>query len=416
MALDLQNTPAFYPEAPVERAGADHLGEQDIAGRDEPTSPRRASREREGGSSSASEPQLQRNGSLRSNPPTSWRPDGRTVRQDDYATAERRLHAKPAIVADRPRSQKRPKSGTRPPYAEPVLSETAENDFANCPRAQISDRASGQYSRYADDYSEAERGYGTRTSQESRKIDEHPLSEDSEKPFNSGAQPHSSRPGPFGRTFTQKFSVADPGPTMDFKSMSRADRKEVIKLPWYQLMESNLKNHVVAALGELVGTTMFLFFAFAGTAVASIPAGTGGSNPSPASSGFSIEVQMYISLAFGFSLMVNVWVFYRVSGGLFNPAVTLALLLVRVIPPSRAAFVFVAQLAGGIAAAGMASAMFPTTLDVRTKLTPGVSLAQGFFIELVLTFELVFTIFMLAAEKHKARYYNLLRQLVSLHR
>lgn len=82
----------------------------------------------------------------------------------------------------------------------------------------------------------------------------------------------------------------------------------------------------------------------------------------------------------------------------------MALLLVKVIPPTRAAFVFVAQLAGGIAAAGLASAMFPTTLSVITKLSAGTSLAQGFFIELVLTFELVFTIFMLAAEKHKARY------------
>ena len=83
--------------------------------------------------------------------------------------------------------------------------------------------------------------------------------------------------------------------------------------------------------------------------------------------------------------------------------VTLALLLVKVITPTRAAFVFLAQLAGGIAAAGLASAMFPTTLNVRTSLSAGTSVVQGVFIELVLTFELVFTIFMLAAEKHKAR-------------
>jgi aquaporin related protein len=33
-------------------------------------------------------------------------------------------------------------------------------------------------------------------------------------------------------------------------------------------------------------------------------------------------VLLYISLIFGFSLMVCVWVFFRVSGGLFNPAVS----------------------------------------------------------------------------------------------
>jgi aquaporin related protein len=31
---------------------------------------------------------------------------------------------------------------------------------------------------------------------------------------------------------------------------------------------------------------------------------------------------LYISLAFGFSLAVTVWVFFRISGGLFNPAVS----------------------------------------------------------------------------------------------
>ena len=73
---------------------------------------------------------------------------------------------------------------------------------------------------------------------------------------------------------------------------------------------------IVAALGEFVGTTMFLFFAFTGTAVATIAPGDG-------SAGFNISVQTYIALCFGFSLMVNVWVFYRISGGLFNPAVSI---------------------------------------------------------------------------------------------
>lgn len=81
----------------------------------------------------------------------------------------------------------------------------------------------------------------------------------------------------------------------------------------------NFITDIVAALGEFVGTTMFLFFAFTGTAVATIAPGDG-------SSGFDISVQTYIALCFGFSLMVNVWVFYRISGGLFNPAVSTMLL------------------------------------------------------------------------------------------
>jgi glycerol uptake facilitator-like aquaporin len=33
---------------------------------------------------------------------------------------------------------------------------------------------------------------------------------------------------------------------------------------------------------------------------------------------------LYIALAFGFSLLVNAWIFFRISGSLFNPAVSLA--------------------------------------------------------------------------------------------
>lgn len=67
---------------------------------------------------------------------------------------------------------------------------------------------------------------------------------------------------------------------------------------------------------------MFLFFAFAGTQVANAKSATPSqATTTNATTGFDPAVMLYISLAFGFSLMVNVWVFFRISGGLFNPAV-----------------------------------------------------------------------------------------------
>jgi len=73
----------------------------------------------------------------------------------------------------------------------------------------------------------------------------------------------------------------------------------------------------VATVGEFVGTTMFLFFAFAGTQVANIGAVSNASNSTTnASNGFSPIVLLYIAVIFGFSLMVNVWIFFRISGGL----------------------------------------------------------------------------------------------------
>lgn len=64
--------------------------------------------------------------------------------------------------------------------------------------------------------------------------------------------------------------------------------------------------------GEFVGTTMFLFFAFGGTQIA---------NTLTPSDSPSLTQLSYISLSFGLSLAVTAWTFYRISGGLFNPAV-----------------------------------------------------------------------------------------------
>jgi aquaporin related protein len=110
---------------------------------------------------------------------------------------------------------------------------------------------------------------------------------------------------------------------------------------------------------------------------------------------------LYIALSFGFSLAVNAWVFFRISGGLFNPAVTLGMCLIGALPYVRSVFLAFAQILGGITAAAICSALFPGPLTVRTNLGGGTSITQDLFIEMFLTAELVFTIFMLAAEKHR---------------
>jgi aquaporin related protein len=58
----------------------------------------------------------------------------------------------------------------------------------------------------------------------------------------------------------------------------------------------------------------------------------------------------------------------------------------------------------GIAAAGVVSAILPGPLNVSTTLGNGVTATMGVFLEMFLTSLLVFTIFMLAAEKHKATF------------
>lgn len=84
--------------------------------------------------------------------------------------------------------------------------------------------------------------------------------------------------------------------------------------------------------------------------------------------------------------------------------VTLALVLCGGLPILRAILVVIAQLLGGIAAAGVVSALFPGPMNVTTTLGGGANIAQGLFIEMFLTAQLVFVILMLAVEKHRSTY------------
>ncbi|KAH8589057.1 aquaporin-like protein [Bisporella sp. PMI_857] len=173
------------------------------------------------------------------------------------------------------------------------------------------------------------------------------------------------------------------------------------RLPFLGWAPATARNHFVATSAEYVGTTLFLFFAFSGTQVALL---AGPTQPSVVGAVSNPARLLYIALCFGFSLAVNAWVFFRISGGLFNPAVTMGMCLVGALPYVRGLLLTISQILGGITAAAICSALFPGPLQVGTSLGGGTSVVQGLFIEMFLTAELVFTIFMLAAEKHKGTF------------
>lgn len=79
-------------------------------------------------------------------------------------------------------------------------------------------------------------------------------------------------------------------------------------------MPDKVRFNVLCMLGEFVGTFLFLFFSFAGTQVSNTPMPKPGAYPNTSN-------LLYSALSFGFALTVNVWAFFRVTGGLFNPAV-----------------------------------------------------------------------------------------------
>jgi aquaporin rerated protein, other eukaryote len=119
---------------------------------------------------------------------------------------------------------------------------------------------------------------------------------------------------------------------------------------------------------------MFLFMGFAVVQIANLPAANTTTNGVA-----QIETSnlLYIAFAFGISLVINVWIFFRVSGALFNPAISLALALARVISPVRAVLLCISQILGGITAAGLIRVLTPAPLVVGNRLGEGISVAQG---------------------------------------
>lgn len=101
-----------------------------------------------------------------------------------------------------------------------------------------------------------------------------------------------------------------------------------------------------------------------------------------------------IALTFGLVYGSMVWCFNHVSGGHFNPAVSVAAVVCRRASVVRGLLFIIAQLVGGIAGAGILRG-----LSGSDKATMGVTMvadplteAQGFGIELLITFVLVFVV------------------------
>lgn len=78
--------------------------------------------------------------------------------------------------------------------------------------------------------------------------------------------------------------------------------------------------------------------------------------------------------------------------------------LIGAIPWFKVALLGISQVLAGIAAAALVSTLFPGPLLVLTTLSPETSIVRGLFIEMFLTAQLVFCIFMLAAEKHRSTF------------
>ncbi len=139
-----------------------------------------------------------------------------------------------------------------------------------------------------------------------------------------------------------------------------------------------------ALVAEAVGTFLFFFVGAGSVALTAMEAGSPG--------------LVGVALAHGLALAVLVSAFGAVSGGHFNPAVTVAVRLAGRIEWSHAVMYVLAQLAGAVGAGLALRLVLPEPLAGPTQLgTPalgaGIDVVQGIVIEAVLTLLLILAVF-----------------------
>jgi len=111
-----------------------------------------------------------------------------------------------------------------------------------------------------------------------------------------------------------------------------------------------------------------------------------------------------IAFAHGLAIALMVAAAGHISGGLYNPALTLGVVLGGKLDPIKGAAYIVAQLAGAVIAAACLTALFPSDatgpVNLGTPLISGeITIAQGLGLEIVLTFFLMYAVFGTAIDK-----------------
>jgi aquaporin Z len=133
------------------------------------------------------------------------------------------------------------------------------------------------------------------------------------------------------------------------------------------------------AVAEFIGTFTLIFVGVGAIAV-------GGSLTS-------------VAFAHGLAIAVMVSAVGHISGGHFNPAVTLGFLITRRIVPALAALYWGVQLAGAVVAALLLKWLFPgSPLASGVPSVHAVTSTKAVFIEAILTFFLVWVVFATAAD------------------
>lgn len=145
-------------------------------------------------------------------------------------------------------------------------------------------------------------------------------------------------------------------------------------------------------IAEVVGT-FFFFFIGIGSIQA---AGTGSTST------------LYVALAHGVALAIAISALGHISGGHFNPAVTIGLAVGRKITPLLGLLYIIAQIVGGVLASAALVAVLPANswqaYHLGTpSLAPTINAVQGTALEAILTFFLVLAVYGTAVDPRANR-------------
>lgn len=152
------------------------------------------------------------------------------------------------------------------------------------------------------------------------------------------------------------------------------------------------ENRMKAAVAEAIGTFALVFVGLLAISAGSL-AGGGESS------------LLEVALAHGLTIAVMVAAVGAISGGHFNPAVTLGFLLTGRTDGATAALYWIAQLGGALAAAAFVAGLFGSdpVAAGTPAVTAGIGTGAAIALEAVTTFFLVFVIFGTAVDDRAPR-------------
>ena len=142
-----------------------------------------------------------------------------------------------------------------------------------------------------------------------------------------------------------------------------------------------------AYLAELLGT--FLFFAIGMSSVQAVRA-----------LGAAAPLLVVVPLGFGFGLLAAIFTFGHISGGHFNPAVSIAMVIDERLSPMDAAGYIVAQVIGAIAASALILVLWNQAAVAATITAPGSGFSDMQALILETVFTAIFLLVILSSTKH----------------